>query len=123
MPHCESCPNIIHSGKLAEVRWDSRSPDGVNQIIVCNTGHHRLWRTGCFVLPAHPPLLSGPTPPQETLTESEGRRPGQVPGRELNSAIGKTMSSRWVRGVTSYPSICLHFDRVNTQHELFAFEC
>jgi hypothetical protein len=33
------------------------------------------------------------------------------------------MSSRWVRGVTSYPSICSHFDRVNTQHELFAFEC
>ena len=35
-----------------------------------------------LVLPADPPLLSWPLlswPPQETLTESAGRRPGQVP--------------------------------------------
>ena len=42
-----------------------------------------------LVLPADPPLLSGPTPPQETLTESEQRRAGKFPGREITSVIDK----------------------------------
>ena len=57
---------------LARSVLDSRSPDGMHQIILCS------W-CRVLVLRADPPLLSRPGAATGTLTESEARRPGQVP--------------------------------------------
>ena len=48
---CESCLHMIHSACSVRLRWDSRSQDGMNKIMLCNTGHHSSRRTGCLSCP------------------------------------------------------------------------
>jgi hypothetical protein len=118
---CESCLHMIHSACSVRLRWDSRSQDGMNKIMLCNTGHCQLAAYRVLVLPADPPLLSGPAPPQETLTESEQRRTGQFPRARNYFCDRQTMHFRRIRGVTARPSICSRFDRVKTQHGSICF--
>ena len=113
------------TGALADEICAGILANGMNQIALCNTGRHHSWRTEYLSYPPTRRCSSAPAPPHETLTESERRRPGQGPWARNASAIDQTVCFRWVgeetRRLSTY--VCSRFGRVNTQHELLAFEC